>query len=463
MKKSTVISILALVLSLVLLVACGSTTTESGNTGGSNQSEVTGGEYEGVTLNIPAIDWLGSQVMRELSTQWEEETGGTVNWDILETSALQEKVFLTLNAQDDTYDIITADGTWTAALALTQGLEPMPVDEWKADEEFDYDDLYTTYMDAYGDPSGTSDNVYFVPMVSDLMGLYYRTDLFEEYADEFEAEYGYELKAPEYWDEFLDIAEFFTMDMDDDGEIDLYGTTMMAAPTAIASDYVVYANTWGFDYITTELKPNYTDPKSIEATQFYIDLYREHNVVPPSSPNNWFSEVQVLTQRGQVATSINWAAFCESINDPEQSEVGGNIAFAELPRARGIEESKGLVAGHLYAINSHSKNVDAAKDFLTWALSKPVQDELAMNGVTGSRYSSSVDASSKYPWMASYAEGVKNGTHWVSRMFPDFMNIHQVVMSEELSKALVGDQTVEVALENVQNRVDTLMSEAGYY
>ncbi len=420
-------------------------------------------DFKGVTLNIPAIDWLGSQAMRELSAQWEEQTGGKVQWDILETSALQEKVFLTLTGKADTYDIITADATWTAALTVTDQLEPMPVDAWKADPEFDYDDLYTTFMDAYGDTTGETDNVYFVPMVSDLMGMYYRSDLFEEYADEFKAEYGYDLEPPEYWDQFLDIAKFFTRDTNGDGETDLYGTTMMAAPVAIASDYIVYANSWGFDYMTTDLHPNYLDPKSIEATNFYIDLYRKWNVVPPSSPNNWFSEVQLLMQRGQAATSINWAAFCESTNDPAQSEYAGKIMFTALPRARGVEASQGLLAGHLYAINKNSKHLDAAKSFLTWALSKPVQDQLALMGVTGSRYSSSVDAATKYPWMQAFADAAVTGKHWAPRMFPDYMNIHQVVMSDELSKALMGEITVEEALANVQERVDEMMREAGYY
>ncbi|HEY8500732.1 MAG TPA: sugar ABC transporter substrate-binding protein [Clostridia bacterium] len=465
MNRRLFTCIIVILMLTLTLASCSPASSTNGQTTApaKDNKESTELPYKGVTLNIPAIDWLGSQVMRELSAEFEQETGAKVVWDILETSALQEKVFLTINGKAGTYDIITADATWTAALAVMDGLEPMPVEEWKADKDFDFDDLYTTFTDAYGDPTGRTDNVYFIPMVTDVMGMYYRSDLFEQYADEFKKEYGYDLKVPEYWDEFLDIAKFFTRDTNGDGEIDLYGTTMMAAPVAIASDYIVYANSWGFDYFTEDLRPNYTDPKSIEAITFYIDLYRKWKVVPPSVPNNWFSETQLLMQRGQVATSVNWAAFCESTNDPAQSEYAGKILFAPLPRARGVESSKGLLAGHCYAINKYSKNLEAAKAYMTWALSKPVQDKLAMRGVTGSRYSSSINASSKYPWMKNFAEAVLTGKHWVPRMFPDFMSIHQVVMSDELSKALMGEQTVEEALNKVQQRVDQLMREGGYY
>ena len=100
---------------------------------------------------------------------------------------------------------------------------------------------------------GKPGNLYIVPFVTDIIGLYYRKDLFEEYADEFKSKYGYDLKPPEYWDEFLDIAKFFTRDTNSDGEIDLYGTTMMAAPVGIASDYVIYANGFGFNYFTDDI------------------------------------------------------------------------------------------------------------------------------------------------------------------------------------------------------------------
>jgi multiple sugar transport system substrate-binding protein len=420
-------------------------------------------EFEGVTLTYLGIDWLGTQVLRDKVGEFEEMTGVTVNFDILDWSAFQEKLFLTMNSGSSTYDLVNLDYTWSGSLTAKDHLEPLPVEKWKADPDFDYDDIFSSYTGNLGNPMGKPGETYILPFVTDIIGYYYRTDLFEEYADEFKAEYGYDLKVPTYWDEFLDIAKFFTMDRDGDGEIDLYGTTMMAAPVGIASDYVIYANGFGFHYFTEDLRPDYLQPLSIEATQFYIDLYRKWKVVPPSTPNNWFTEVPILIQRDQVATSVLWAAFMESVNDPEQSKVAGNVAFAPLPRRRGMEASGGLLGGHGISIPKYSEHKEAALKFIEWVMSKEYQDENAMRGATGGRYSSFKKAASKYPWMSPYADALLTGQPWTRKIFPDYFTVHHTDMSEELQKALVGELTVREALENVQDRVYKIMEEAGYY
>jgi multiple sugar transport system substrate-binding protein len=417
----------------------------------------------GETITFIGIDWLGTQVLRDKVGEFEEATGINVNFDILEWSAFQEKLFLTLNSESPTYDVVNLDFTWSGSLTAHDHLEPYPVDKWKADPDFDYNDIFQSYINHYGNPMGKKGELYILPFVTDIIGYYYRTDLFKEYANEFKSEYGYDLKPPTYWDEFLDIAKFFTMDRDGDGEIDLYGTTMMAAPVGIASDYVIYANGFGFHYFTEDLHPDYLQPLSIEATQFYIDLYRKWKVVPPSTPNNWFTEVQILLQRDQVATSVLWAAFFESVNDPEQSKIAGKVAFAPLPRRRGMDASGGLLGGHGLSISKYSEHKEAALKFVEWIMSKEYQDDNAMRGATGGRYSSLKKAASKYPWFSNYADALLTGQPWTRKVFPDYFSIHHTDMSEELSKALAGQLTVKEALTNVQNRVDKLMREAGYY
>jgi multiple sugar transport system substrate-binding protein len=419
--------------------------------------------FAGETLTYIGIDWIGTQVLRDKVGEFEEMTGATVNFDILEWSAFAEKLFLTLNSGSSTYDLVNLDYTWSGSLTAHDHLEPYPLDKWKADPEFDFDDIFPSYTGSLGTSMGEEGNLYIVPFVTDIIGLYYRTDLFEEYADEFKAEYGYNLKVPIYWDEFLDVAKFFTMDRDGDGEIDLHGTTMMAAPVAIASDYVIYAHGFGFDYFTEDLRPDYLQPLSIEATQFYIDLYRKWKVVPKSSPNNWFTEVPILLQRDQVATAVLWAAFMESVNDPEQSKVAGKVAFAPLPRRREMDTPGGLLGGHGLSIPKYSEHKEAALAFVEWVMSKEYQDENAMRGATGGRYSSTKKAASKYPWMSPYADAVMTGKPWTRTIFPDYFTVHHTDMSEELSKALAGELTVKEALTNVQNRVYKIMEEAGYY
>jgi ABC-type glycerol-3-phosphate transport system substrate-binding protein len=48
-----------------------------------------------------------------------------------------------------------------------------------------------------GNPMGKAGNLYIVPFVTDIIGLYYRTDLFEKA----------KLQPPKTWDELLDAAK----------------------------------------------------------------------------------------------------------------------------------------------------------------------------------------------------------------------------------------------------------------
>ena len=67
--------------------------------------------------------------------------------------------------------------------------------------------------------------IYGLPWWDGPVMFYYRKDLFEnpQEKENFQKEYGYELNPPMTWKEFLDIAQFFTRDTDQDGTVDFYG------------------------------------------------------------------------------------------------------------------------------------------------------------------------------------------------------------------------------------------------
>src|SRR4029453_2978126 len=98
------------------------------------------------------------------------------------------------------------------------------------------DDLFTSDVkdDLFGglvSESQGDDTFVGMPVWTNSEILFYRTDLFEDPKNmaDFEAKYGYPLAAPTTWDEYRDVAEFFTRDTDGDGTIDLYGTDVKGA------------------------------------------------------------------------------------------------------------------------------------------------------------------------------------------------------------------------------------------
>ncbi len=75
-------------------------------------------------------------IMQELSSRWEEETGNTISWVVLEENVLRQRVTTDIATGGGQYDILTI-GSYEAPIWGAQGwLVPM------GDiEGYDYDDL----------------------------------------------------------------------------------------------------------------------------------------------------------------------------------------------------------------------------------------------------------------------------------------------------------------------------------
>ena len=104
------------------------------------------------------------------------------------------------------------------------------------------DDLFTDDVesDLFGGlvtEAQVDDHFVGMPVWTNSEILFYRTDLWEDATNmaDFEAKYGYPLAPPTTWEQYRDMAEFFTRDTDGDGAIDLYGTRRLWITTSAFS------------------------------------------------------------------------------------------------------------------------------------------------------------------------------------------------------------------------------------
>jgi multiple sugar transport system substrate-binding protein len=72
-------------------------------------------------------------------------------------------------------------------------------------------------------------DIWSLPIQSNVLTVSYRKDLFNDpkNKEDFKKQFNRDLGIPQTMDEYLDIAKFFTRDTNNDGKIDLYGTTLM--------------------------------------------------------------------------------------------------------------------------------------------------------------------------------------------------------------------------------------------
>jgi len=423
--------------------------------------------FQGVTLTIPMLEWPPTTITRELTPEFEKQTGMKIRYDVLPWEPAHEKITLELAAGNRTYDVMTIDNQWVGELIRPGYLMPLPWKDWKEDAEFDYGDIIEAFLEAYGSSFGKPGVKYVFLFATDAPVVFYRKDLFNDprYRAEFQQEYGRELRPAVTWAEYLDLAKFFTRDTNGDGNIDLYGATMMGARgDPLACDVRVYIYGHGGDILDENLVPVLNNEIGVEAIEYYVDLYRKHKVVPPGSTTYGYDEVLAAMQTGKVAMMENWQTFWPSIQDPAASQVVGKIGGAVLPRTPEMDFSRSNLGGWGIAISNYSQNKEAALEYVKWFLSKQTQLQYARRGGTAGRSSvySDPEVIKAVPHADAYVKAMQYGIPVLSPVLPEFMEIDSI-NALEVSKALAGMISVKEALDRAAAKIEYLLSKAGYY
>jgi multiple sugar transport system substrate-binding protein len=220
--------------------------------------------------------------------------------------------------------------------------------------------------------------------------LIYRKDLFEDPAERanYLARYGSELRLPQTWDEFRQIAQFFTRP-----EKNLYGTVFAAYPDGHNTVYDFCLQLWtrGGEIFDSSQKMHLDTPHAAEALEFHRAILNDKSAVHPQSRDFDSVKSGMAFAMGEVAMMINWfgfAAMCETI--PE-SKVKGKVAIDTIPHAPGCP-SASLNVYWVLAIGAGCPHPDLAYRFLRHCASAPMDKLLTLEGGIGCRKSTWSDA-----------------------------------------------------------------------
>jgi len=119
-------------------------------------------------------------------------------------------------------------------------------------------------------------HLWFIPRHADISALYYRTDIFNdpEVRKKFREKYGYELRPPETWDEFKEIAIFLS------NPPELYGTQFAGREEALTGRFWDILMAYGGKIIDENYKPAFNGPEGVKAATILRDLYQA-GAMPP--------------------------------------------------------------------------------------------------------------------------------------------------------------------------------------
>ncbi len=410
-------------------------------------------------ITIATVNNSDMIIMQQLSPIWEEATGHSINWVILEENVLRERVTTDIATGSGSFDIITIGAYETPIwgdLGWLVGLDDLG-------DDYNYDDIFEPVRNGLS-ANGT---LYAVPFYAESSFTFYRTDIFEAAG----------IEAPTEQITYDEFAEIVAQVHDPDNGV--FGTCQRGKAgwgenMAFVGPLV---NAFGGRWFDMDWQPQLDSEEWHNAVNYYVELM--HAYGPPGASSNGHNENRALFADGKCATWVDATSAAGYIYNPEESTVADVTGFFQAPK-QVTDRGTGWFWAWALAIPTSSQNVDAAKEFLAWSTSQAyvetVGEEVSwISAPPGTR--ESTYENENYLEAAPFALTVLNsilaadpsnptaepvpytGVQFVA--IPEFQGIGNYV-GQQIAAALAGQQTVEEALANSQTFAEREMSRAGY-
>ncbi|SDJ28199.1 ABC transporter substrate-binding protein [Aliiruegeria lutimaris] len=412
-------------------------------------------------ITIATVNNADMIVMQKLAPKWEEATGNTINWVVLEENVLRQRTTTDIATGGGSFDIMFIGAYETPIWGAKGWLTPL--DDFADDADYDLEDIFQLVRNGLS----ADGHLYAVPLYSETSFTFYRTDVFEKAG----------VEAPTEQITYDAFAELVAKVHDPDNGV--YGTCQRGK--AGWGENMAFigplANAFGAKWFDMDWQPQLDSEEWNNAITYYVDLM--NNYGPPGASANGHNENRALFKDGKCATWVDATSAANDVRNPKTSTVADVTDFFQAPK-QVTSNGTGWFWSWALAIPASSQKADVAKDFLKWGTSKEYYE---MVGETegwvavpsGTR--ASVHEDPRLLEAAPFAETIKNaifsvdpanptrdpvpytGVQFVA--IPEFQGIGNYV-GQQISAALTGQATVEEALANSQKFAVREMTKAGY-
>ncbi|NEM91123.1 extracellular solute-binding protein [Galbitalea soli] len=256
------------------------------------------------------VEGGGHLELQPIADLYKKQTGISVTFVELPYNGLYNRVNSELSTGNISFDAAALDAIWLPAFAA--GLKPL-------------NNLVTPAVKADSFPAilqeGKVGNNYVgIPAFANSEILYYRTDLFNDPANQaaFKAKYGYDLKPPTTWQQYTDAAAFFTKD-------GMYGAPL---PGAVETQFLAVLSQAGEKnmVLTADGKKSTLDDATTLTALNYYDSLAKYG--PPGAAAVDWNAAQNLYNQGKAAMMLFWGHAYRQI--PTDSPVFGKTGVAPM-------------------------------------------------------------------------------------------------------------------------------------
>ncbi|MBX4951317.1 sugar ABC transporter substrate-binding protein [Rhizobium binae] len=333
------------------------------------------------TINL-LVEGGGEMLQKAVAEKFTRETGIEVKFTVVPYQGVFDKFSAEIASGSSAFDVVTIDVVWNAKFANhVEDLSPLFTDAVRKD-----------LPPALLADAKAGDKMIGMPAWANAEIVFYRKDLFDkpEEKEAFQAKYGYPLAPPKTWQQWRDMAKFFTRDTDGDSKVDFWGTDTIGTFSEEWMAHVLQAGSPGviLDKDGNVIIDNEAHKKALE---FYIAPHCADHSVPENVNEIGWGEAQNLFYQGKTAMMKFWAHAYKMT--PEDSKVSGKVGVAPM-----LAGDAGIAAipGPWYnVIPSASQHKDAAKKFIAFAIANNglgIEAKLGL-AATNSAYNSYVGKS----------------------------------------------------------------------
>lgn len=306
---------------------------------------------------------------------------------------------------------------------------------WK--EVGHYQNSKTGQIEKIGYPFATNTNV-----------LVYNKKLFEDENNktEYRKLYNKELDVPTTWEDFYNIAKFFTQP-----EKSLYGLCLQGADTWVYGEFVNFLFSMGGKVMDKQYgwqgdkdtKILLNSPEALNAMKFYLSLKKFNSGT--YSNIDMFEQSKILKE-GKTAMGLNWS---DALYPSFSTESGfiEDFGFAPIPG------DVSILTGGTYFINKKTKNLQAVVDYIIDLMQYENQVKLAKKGLCSPLETVYDDPEiRKLPYTKAVRISLERGIYMMEAGIET--NIISEVMSNYIQKAWLGELTAEQALAKMQEEIE---------
>jgi multiple sugar transport system substrate-binding protein len=344
-----------------------------------------------------------------------------------------DKLVTMFAAKDASVDIFNCNGTvWPPEFAAAGWMTPL-------DQHFTATDMQD-HMPAYKQAFSYKNQLYGIAHLYDVGMLYYRKDLLDAKG----------LKPPVTWDELVSQAKMLGANDDLVG----YASSWSKGEQVVCRlvEYI-YGN--GGMILDDNQAVKIDSAEAADGLQMMMDLVQTHKITPLAATTWETGDARQIFTEGKAIFTTNWN-FVWAQAQATGSKIIGNVGVSLVPRMK-APKSAATLGGWGWAINSASKNVDAAVAAIK-TLTAPEQMKMLFleGGVVPTRMSlfKDPDFVKQYPHAQVMLDIIDSA---VARpRHPRYREISEVIQNESLS-AINQQKTAKAAVADIAKTIQPMM------